>query len=174
MIYLLQGVLAFVIAAPILVGGFEPSSVGVVAWLGVAVWAVGVFFETVGDAQMERFRGDPANKGKLIQSGLWRYTRHPNYFGDACVWWGIFLVAADGWPGVLTVFGPIAHDAAAHDRLRRAHPREVDVQARRLGRVRRADVDVLPATAAGEEGGHVRLTRELASGVLAAQHAHCR
>ena len=48
----------------------------------------------------------PANKGKVIDRGLWRYTRHPNYFGDACVWWGIFLVAAEHWPGVLTVFSP--------------------------------------------------------------------
>jgi steroid 5-alpha reductase family enzyme len=106
-IYLLQGLLALVIAAPILVGGFEASSVGVVAWLGVALWAVGVFFEAVGDAQMERWRADPAHKGKVIDVGLWRYTRHPNYFGDACVWWGIFLVAADAWPGVVTVFAPV-------------------------------------------------------------------
>ena len=70
------------------------------------VWVVGVFFEAVGDAQMERFRADPANKGKVIDVGLWRYTRHPNYFGDACVWWGIFLVAADALPGVVTIFAP--------------------------------------------------------------------
>ena len=107
MIYLLQGVLGFVISAPILVGGFEAASVGPLAWIGVVVWAVGVFFETVGDAQMERFRADPANKGKLIATGLWRYTRHPNYFGDACVWWGVFLVAADALPGVATIFAPI-------------------------------------------------------------------
>ncbi|HEV7205135.1 MAG TPA: DUF1295 domain-containing protein [Jatrophihabitans sp.] len=106
-IYLLQGLLAFVIAAPILVGGFEDKPVRVLAWVGVVVWAVGVFFEATGDAQMERFRGDPANKGKVIDVGLWRYTRHPNYFGDACVWWGIFLVAADSLPGVVTVFAPV-------------------------------------------------------------------
>jgi steroid 5-alpha reductase family enzyme len=107
MVYLLQGLLAFVIAAPILVGGFEGGSVGVLAWLGVALWCVGVFFEAVGDAQMERFRRDPAHKGQVIDVGLWRYTRHPNYFGDACVWWGIFLVAADALPGVATVFAPV-------------------------------------------------------------------
>jgi len=106
-IYLLQGALALVIAAPILVGGFEPHPVGVVAWVGVVLWAIGVFFEAVGDAQMERWRADPAHKGKVIDVGLWRYTRHPNYFGDACVWWGIFLVAADSLPGVLTVPAPI-------------------------------------------------------------------
>ena len=105
-VYLLQGALAFVIAAPILVGAFEPHPVRAVAWIGVALWVVGVFFEAVGDAQMERWRTDPANKGKIIDVGLWRYTRHPNYFGDACVWWGIFLVAADSWPGVLTCRPP--------------------------------------------------------------------
>jgi steroid 5-alpha reductase family enzyme len=107
MVYLLQGVLAFVIAAPILVGGSEGGRVGVLAWAGVALWCVGVFFEAVGDAQMERFRRDPAHKGQVIDVGLWRYTRHPNYFGDACVWWGIFLVAADALPGVVTVFAPV-------------------------------------------------------------------
>jgi steroid 5-alpha reductase family enzyme len=106
-IYLLQGVLALVIATPIWVGAFEPHPVRVVAWLGVVVWAVGVFFETVGDAQMERWRAQPGHRGKVIDVGLWRYTRHPNYFGDACVWWGIFLVAADSWPGVVTIFAPV-------------------------------------------------------------------
>ena len=107
MIYLLQAVLVFIISAPIQVGVFESGAVGVIGWTGVAVWLVGVVFEAVGDHQMESFRRDPAHKGKVIDSGLWRYTRHPNYFGDACVWWGIFLVAAERWPGVLTVFGPV-------------------------------------------------------------------
>ncbi len=106
-IYLLQGLLALVIASPIVVGSFEGGAVSWLAWTGVALWCVGVFFEAVGDTQMERFRADPAHKGKLIDTGLWRYTRHPNYFGDACVWWGIFLVAADAWPGVVTIYAPI-------------------------------------------------------------------
>ena len=106
-VYALQGMLAFVIAMPILVGAFEPRPIIGLAWLGVVVWSLGVVFETVGDAQLERFRRDPANKGTLIDVGLWRWTRHPNYFGDACVWWGIWLVAADRWPGVLTIFAPV-------------------------------------------------------------------
>jgi steroid 5-alpha reductase family enzyme len=106
-VYLLQGLLAFVIAAPIMVGGFEPHPVRVIAWIGVVIWIVGVLFEGIGDEQMERFRRDPSHKGHVIDSGLWRYTRHPNYFGDACVWWGIFLVAADSWPGVVTIFAPV-------------------------------------------------------------------
>jgi steroid 5-alpha reductase family enzyme len=106
-IYLLQGVLALIIASPILVGAFESRPVRVLAWIGVAIWAVGVFFEAAGDSQMEHWRADPANKGKVIDVGLWRYTRHPNYFGDACVWWGIFLVAADALPGVATIYAPV-------------------------------------------------------------------
>ena len=107
MVYLLQGILAFLIAAPILVGGFETGRVNAAAWVGLALWCVGVFFEAVGDHQMESFRRNPANKGKVIDVGLWRYTRHPNYFGDACVWWGIFCVAASSWPGVLTFPAPV-------------------------------------------------------------------
>jgi len=107
MVYLLQGILALLISAPIVVGAFEPGPVWGLAWAGVALWCVGVFFEGVGDRQMEQFRRDPANKGKVIDTGLWRYTRHPNYFGDACMWWGIFLIAAERWPGALTVFAPV-------------------------------------------------------------------
>ena len=106
-VYALQGALALVISAPIVVGAFERARVTPLAWVGVAIWVVGVFFEAVGDAQMERFRRDPAHKGKVIDVGLWRYTRHPNYFGDACVWWGVFLVAADRFPGVITIFAPV-------------------------------------------------------------------
>jgi steroid 5-alpha reductase family enzyme len=105
-IYLLQGVLAYLISAPIQVGVFEGGPVRVLGWIGVAVWAGGLYFEAVGDRQLQRFRRDPANRGRVIDVGLWRYTRHPNYFGDACVWWGIFLVAAERWPGVLTVAAP--------------------------------------------------------------------
>jgi steroid 5-alpha reductase family enzyme len=107
MVYLLQGALAFAISAPIQVGMFESGPMGVLGWLGVAVWCVGVGFEAIGDRQLEAFRRDPAKKGQVMQTGLWRYTRHPNYFGDACVWWGIFIVAAQHWPGVLTFAAPI-------------------------------------------------------------------
>jgi steroid 5-alpha reductase family enzyme len=106
-VYLLQGALALLIAGPILVGAYEPDPIVGLAWAGVALWAVGLFFEAVGDAQLERFRADPANRGKVMDVGLWRYTRHPNYFGDACVWWGIFLVAAERWPGILTFPAPV-------------------------------------------------------------------
>lgn len=107
MIYLLQGGLALIVATPVLVGAFEPAVLGPLAWIGVAVWLTGVFFEAVGDAQLQRFRRVPANRGHVMDRGLWRYTRHPNYFGDACVWWGSFLVAADALPGVVTIFAPL-------------------------------------------------------------------
>jgi steroid 5-alpha reductase family enzyme len=106
-VYLLQGLLALLISAPIIVGAYVSGPVNALGWVGAGVWLIGVFFEAVGDHQMETFRHDPANKGKVIDVGLWRYTRHPNYFGDACVWWGIFLVAAQRWPGVLTILAPI-------------------------------------------------------------------
>ena len=76
-------------------------------WLGVAVWAVGLAFEAVGDAQLAAYKKDP-DRGPVMDRGLWRYTRHPNYFGDSTVWWGIFLVCASAWPGVLTILSPVA------------------------------------------------------------------
>lgn len=68
----------------------------------------GIAFEAVGDAQLRRFKADPANRGRIMDQGLWAWTRHPNYFGDACVWWGVYVVAAAQWPGVLTVVSPLA------------------------------------------------------------------
>jgi steroid 5-alpha reductase family enzyme len=73
----------------------------VVTVLGVLSWAVGFFFETVGDAQLAAFKADPANKGKVMDRGLWRYTRHPNYFGDAAVWWGLTLLALHHAAGLI-------------------------------------------------------------------------
>ena len=79
----------------------------VVAVLGIAVWAVGFMFEAVGDWQLERFKADPANECVVNDRGLWRYTRHPNYFGDACVWWGLFLLAVGHWSGLVFVLSPV-------------------------------------------------------------------
>jgi len=84
-----------------------PASFGPLAYLGAAVWTVGFLFETIGDAQLARFKADPDNKGQVMDHGLWRYTRHPNYFGDFCVWWGIFLIAAETGPGRWGIVGPV-------------------------------------------------------------------
>ncbi|MDQ3054249.1 MAG: DUF1295 domain-containing protein [Actinomycetota bacterium] len=111
-IYLTQGAVMWFVSLPVQVAAFQPQGLGVdgfgvLVWIGVAVWAVGMFFETVGDLQLTRFRNDPDSKGQVLDTGLWRYTRHPNYFGDACVWWGLSLIAFSAWPGVLTVLSPV-------------------------------------------------------------------
>ena len=71
----------------------EPGSLICLELLGTAIWLLGFLFETIGDLQLTRFRADPANAGRVMDRGLWRYTRHPNYFGDFSVWWGLFLIA---------------------------------------------------------------------------------
>ncbi|MDO9174934.1 MAG: DUF1295 domain-containing protein [Actinomycetota bacterium] len=104
----LQGVLMFLVSLPVQLGQTADSpDLGVLAWLGVALWLVGLFFEVVGDAQLARFKKDPANAGVVMDKGLWRYTRHPNYFGDACVWWGIALVAAETTVGRWGIIGAV-------------------------------------------------------------------
>lgn len=107
-----QAVLLFVVCLPAQLGilaSVTPAPLGPLAWAGAALWLVGIVFETVGDAQLSRFRNDPAMKGKVLDTGLWRYTRHPNYFGDSCVWWGIWLASAEaGWPIALGgLIGPV-------------------------------------------------------------------
>jgi len=107
-IYLLQGVSMLSISMPVQVGMYLPRGPGGFAWAGLGVWVIGVFFEAVGDRQLARFKADPANKGRIMNRGLWAWTRHPNYFGDACAWWGVYLVVAAQWPGWVTVFAPLA------------------------------------------------------------------
>lgn len=109
-VFLPQAVLLYVTCLPAQLGvlaGGEPA--GPLAVAGAALWLLGMVFETVGDWQLTRFRANPANKGKVLDTGLWRYTRHPNYFGDACVWWGIWLAAAEGGLPVAlgSVIGPL-------------------------------------------------------------------
>ncbi len=111
-VWVMQAVLLFLVSSPAQVGilaSGEPAPVAPLAWLGLAVFLLGVFFEWVGDWQLSRFKSDPANQGQVLDRGLWRYTRHPNYFGDFCAWWGIWLAcAATGWDYALyTVAGPI-------------------------------------------------------------------
>jgi steroid 5-alpha reductase family enzyme len=95
-VFAVQGVLMWIVSLPVQLGQVElEPKLGGVAFIGIILWAIGFFFEVIGDAQLVRFKKDPANAGKVLDQGLWRYTRHPNYFGDACVWWGIALVAAE-------------------------------------------------------------------------------
>jgi steroid 5-alpha reductase family enzyme len=106
-VFLLQGVIMWLVAAPVVavVGSRPQPPLGWAEVLGAAVWLVGFVFEAAGDRQLSRFKADPANKGRLFSGGVWRYTRHPNYFGDAAVWWGHYVVAAaaGAW---WTVFSP--------------------------------------------------------------------
>ncbi|MDP3907936.1 DUF1295 domain-containing protein [Novosphingobium sp.] len=107
-----QAVLLFLTCLPAQLGVLasgDPAPIGPLAWAGAALWLVGMTFETVGDAQLKAFRANPANKGKVLDTGLWRYTRHPNYFGDTCVWWGIWLAAAEAGALVaaISVIGPL-------------------------------------------------------------------
>jgi steroid 5-alpha reductase family enzyme len=111
-VFLGQSVLLFLVSSPAQVGILAAGStqlIGGLALAGLALWLVGVFFEWGGDWQLARFRADPANKGEVMDRGLWRYTRHPNYFGDVCAWWGIWLAAASAgwWVAAWTVAGPL-------------------------------------------------------------------
>ena len=110
-VFLLQGVLMWIISAPLLAAQRGTAPLGLLDGLGVLVWLVGFYFEAAGDAQLARFKADPANKGKVMDRGVWRFTRHPNYFGDAAQWWGFYLIAAaaGGWwtvlsPAIMTLF----------------------------------------------------------------------
>jgi steroid 5-alpha reductase family enzyme len=95
-IFLLQAVLAWIVSIPLIgIAASDDGSMGPVVYVGVVLWAVGLFFEGVGDFQMSRFKADSANQGTVMNRGLWRYTRHPNYFGDFCIWWGLYAIAVD-------------------------------------------------------------------------------
>jgi len=108
-VFLPQGVLAWLTCMPVQLGQVSAvPPIGAIGWIGAVIVVIGIAFESIGDAQLAAFRKDAANKGKVLDTGLWRYTRHPNYFGDACVWWGLWLIAAEtGWVGTLSIVGPI-------------------------------------------------------------------
>jgi steroid 5-alpha reductase family enzyme len=107
-VFLLQGLLMWLISTPLLAAQISPAP-PYLTWidgLAVLIWVVGFTFEALGDWQLTRFKADPANRGRLLTTGVWRYTRHPNYFGDSTQWWGFYLLAlaAGGW---WTVFSPL-------------------------------------------------------------------
>ncbi|MBY0422477.1 MAG: DUF1295 domain-containing protein [Parvularculaceae bacterium] len=104
----LQATIAWFVSLPLQVGQFGPDRpLGPLAYGGVAIFALGLAFEAVGDAQLAAWKRDPQNAGKLMRSGLWSWTRHPNYFGDCCVWSGLALIALEGpvgWLGAVSPF----------------------------------------------------------------------
>jgi steroid 5-alpha reductase family enzyme len=109
LVFALQAPLLFVVCLPVQLGQFaaEPRELGPLAFAGAALAVIGIFFESVGDAQLVAHKRDPAKAGQVLRTGLWRYTRHPNYFGDACVWWGLYLIAAETPVGLWALPGPI-------------------------------------------------------------------
>lgn len=108
-VFLLQGLFLLAISYSVILintlVSASPHPLGLLDLAGTVVWVVGFLFEAVGDAQLSRFKRDPGNRGKIMNKGLWRYTRHPNYFGESLMWWGIFLLALSlpyGWSAVVS------------------------------------------------------------------------
>lgn len=108
-IYLFQGLIMMVVAAPVIVVNMSTGQTGL-GWLdllGLVVWLAGFSFETVADQQLVNFKRNPANAGKVMDTGLWRYSLHPNYFGDALQWWGLWIIVVSAPGGIFTIAGPI-------------------------------------------------------------------
>jgi len=108
-VFATQAPLQFIVCLPVQLGQVAANAapLGPLAWAGLALGLIGLGFEAVGDAQLARFKADPARHGQVLDTGLWRYTRHPNYFGDACVWRGLFLIAAETPYGLWALPGPV-------------------------------------------------------------------
>ena len=107
-VFWLQGAILWFVALPVLVAvrATQPASLTALDALGILLFVIGFSFEVVGDNQLARFRADVSNRGMVLDRGLWRYTRHPNYFGDATLWWGMYAMAASTLSGWLTVLSP--------------------------------------------------------------------
>lgn len=93
-VFILQGVIAWIVSLPLMAAIGGDAAPNALDYLGCGLWAIGMLFEAGGDYQLTRFKADPGNRGAVMDRGLWRYTRHPNYFGNACIWWGFGLIAA--------------------------------------------------------------------------------
>jgi steroid 5-alpha reductase family enzyme len=106
-VFWLQGVIAWIVSLPVQWGQFGPDGFDPLIFIGAGIFAAGLAFETVGDWQLAQFKKDPANKGKLMTEGLWSWTRHPNYFGDACVWFGLTAIALESPLGRFTILSPV-------------------------------------------------------------------
>ncbi len=107
-VFMLQGLVMFIIASPMyFVYSYPVKGINWVYILGMVIFLIGYFFEVVGDYQMGAFKRKPENKGKIINTGLWKYTRHPNYFGEAVIWWGVFLMALPSEYGIISIISPV-------------------------------------------------------------------
>ena len=147
-VFAFQGLMMWIVSLPVQLGQADATpDLGVLAWIGVAVWAVGMAFEVIGDAQLARFKADPTTAGTVMDRGLWRYTRHPNYFGDACVWWGLAVVAAETGSGAWGIIGAVVMTVLLR-RVSGVTLLEKSLVKRRVGLhgVRAAHLAVRPAT----------------------------
>lgn len=107
-VFLLQGLFLLIIVSPAIVTTFYPgTSLNLLDFLGVCIWIIGFLFETIGDWQLKKFLKNKANSGKIMKTGLWRYTRHPNYFGEVTMWWGLWIIALSVTYGFYSIIGPI-------------------------------------------------------------------
>jgi steroid 5-alpha reductase family enzyme len=106
-IYLLQAAILWLATVPVQAGMLERAPAGPLAIAGAVLFAIGFFFESTGDWQLYRFKADPAHKGQVMDRGLWHYTRHPNYFGDFCMWWGLFAISYGSWQELPALVAPL-------------------------------------------------------------------
>lgn len=110
-VFLLQGVVLWFATLPAQIAILlpEPSGPTLITYIGATIALMGLLVETVADVQLTAFRADPSKKGTVLQSGLWRYSRHPNYFGELCVWWGVFVMACANPLAIVAIVGPLAY-----------------------------------------------------------------
>ena len=107
-VYLLQGFLLLMIVCPLtIVSSYTQTNINVLDYIGILIWLIGFYFEVVSDQQLFHFTRNPENKGKIIQHGLWKYSRHPNYFGEVTMWWGVFLIAYNSFNGMYALISPV-------------------------------------------------------------------
>lgn len=110
MVFMFQAPILWIVSLPVQLGQLstQPAAVGTIGWIAAGLVVFGILFESLADFQLVRFKANPANEGKVLDSGLWRYTRHPNYFGDLCVWFGLWVIAAEtGVLGIASIAGPL-------------------------------------------------------------------
>jgi steroid 5-alpha reductase family enzyme len=182
-IYLIQALTLWLACLPIQAGMLERAPVGAVTVVGGVLWLGGFVFESVGDWQLARFKADPANRGQIMNRGLWQYTRHPNYFGDFCMWWGLFLIALGSVAELPTAIGPLlmtfllirgTGGRMTDRRMAATRPQYADYAARTSGFFplppRRSRLGRRPRRAAP---GRCQVTRPAAAAVMGAAAPHC-
>jgi steroid 5-alpha reductase family enzyme len=134
-VYLAQALVMWVVSLPLQAGGALGGGHGLGALdvIGAVVWLIGFAFESIGDLQLDRFKADPANRGRVMNRGLWRYTRHPNYFGDATAWWGLGVIGLGAGASAAWGLAGSALDTLILTRVSGKPVLERDIEQRRPG-----------------------------------------